>query len=388
MTEKKCTLLDVSTGTWIDALRITAADVGSGAAAAEIAKRTLHGGLCDGVDVVRLNNGRLSFDVVPTRGMGLWNAWIDGQELGWRSPVRGPVHPRFVPLMEPGGLGWLDGFDELLVRCGLESNGAPDFDDRGRLVYPLHGRIANRPAHQVAAEFDGRTGRLSVTGVVEETRFHFTKLRMTSTYTTHVGESSVTLHDEIENFSGAPATMQLLYHVNFGEPLLDAGSRFVAAFKKVVPRDMRAAQGIATWNRYAAPAPDYAEECYFLELVAEDDGQSQVLLRNAEGTRGVSIFVDTRQLPCFTLWKNTVASPDGHATGLEPGTNFPNTRTFEGKQGRVVKLAPGGKVSFDLRLEFLRTSVEVAKAEKAIQVLQGLAERVVHDKPQPGWCVV
>ena len=50
-------------------------------------------------------------------------------ELGWKSPVHGPVHPNFVPLNEPSGLGWLDGFDELFVRCGLESNGAPDFDD-------------------------------------------------------------------------------------------------------------------------------------------------------------------------------------------------------------------------------------------------------------------
>ena len=36
---------------------------------------------------------------------------------------------------EPSGLGWLDGFDELLVRCGLESNGAPEFDADGRVVY-------------------------------------------------------------------------------------------------------------------------------------------------------------------------------------------------------------------------------------------------------------
>ena len=35
------------------------------------------------------------------------------------------------------------------------------------------------------------------------------------------------------------------------------------------------------------------------------------------------------ELPCFTLWKNTAAEADGYVTGLEPGTNFPNLRSFE-----------------------------------------------------------
>ena len=38
------------------------------------------------------------------------------------------MHPRWVPLSEPSGIGWLDGFDELVARCGLFSHGAPDFD--------------------------------------------------------------------------------------------------------------------------------------------------------------------------------------------------------------------------------------------------------------------
>ena len=92
--------------------------------------------------------------VIPTRGMGIWKAIVGDETLGWRSPVRGPVHPQFVPLFDPSGLGWLEGFDELLVRCGLESNGAPEFDQQGRLLYPLHGRIANRPAHHVEVTVD------------------------------------------------------------------------------------------------------------------------------------------------------------------------------------------------------------------------------------------
>jgi len=386
MTVKKWTLTDVAAGVYEDQLSISPSDVGGSAGGYEISKQTLRGGLNDGVDVVRVDNGNLSFVVVPTRGMGLWKAWLGGEEIGWQSPVRGPVHPAFVPLMEPGGLGWLDGFDELLVRCGLENNGAPDFDESGRLTYPLHGRIANRPAHKVEVSVDGDTGEIAVTGVVEETRFHFTKLRLTTTITTKVGEPSLRIRDEVENFSGSPAEMQLLYHINFGQPLLDPGSQFVAPVKTVVPRNDRAAEGLATWNSYAPEVAGYAEQVYFLELVAGDDGRTRTLLKNAEGTRGVSMHVDKNQLPCYTLWKNTTASADGYVTGLEPGTNFPNPRTYEGQQGRVVKLAPGSATAFDLVLEIHKDAAEVQEAERAIAALQGDVQPQIDDRPKEGWC--
>ena len=37
-----------------------------------VVKTRLKGGLSDGVDIIEINNGRLSFTVIPTRGMGLW----------------------------------------------------------------------------------------------------------------------------------------------------------------------------------------------------------------------------------------------------------------------------------------------------------------------------
>src|SRR5262249_3636224 len=72
-----------------------------------IRKRTLHGGLRDGVDLIEVHNGALSFSVLPTRGMSLWRGEYRGNFLGWRSPVLGPVHPRHVHLGDFGGLGWL-----------------------------------------------------------------------------------------------------------------------------------------------------------------------------------------------------------------------------------------------------------------------------------------
>jgi hypothetical protein len=319
--------------------------------------------------------------------MSLWKAWLGGEEIGWKSPVHGPVHPAFVPLLEPGGLGWLDGFDELLVRCGLESNGAPEFDEgSGRLKYPLHGRIGNKPARHVSVAVDGETGEIAVTGVVEETRFHFLKLRLTTTITTRVGAPSLTIRDVVENLSASPAEAQMLYHVNFGEPLLDAGARFVAPLKTVVPRNAHSARGLGSWDDYAAPKPGFAEQVYFLEVLGDSQGRTRTLLKNAQGTRGVSLMYNVGQLPCYSVWKNTTASADGIVTGLEPGTNFPNPRSFEGRKGRVMKLAPGASVTLDLRLEMHASAAEVSAAERAVAQLQGTTQPTIYGDPQPEWC--
>ena len=386
MGARKWTITDVAKGVSVEEISLPAAFAGSGREVCAASKRTLRGGLTEGVEVVRIDNGRLAFEVLPTRGMGLWKAWLGDLVIGWRSPVRGPVHPKFVPIAEPGGLGWLDGFDELLVRCGLESNGAADFDEKGRLIYPLHGRIANRPAHKVEIEVDDEKGDIRVTGEVEETRFHFMKLRLISSVRTKFAEPGLTIEDEIENLSGSPAEFQLLYHINFGRPLLGPGSAFVAPVRKVVPRDDRAAEGMRAWDRCAGQAAGYREQVYFMELLSDESGNSRTLLRNEDGTLGVSIRVNTRQLPCYTLWKNTVSVEDGYVAGLEPGTNFPNPRTFEGEKGRVVRLEPGARTRFELGLEVHDGAAEVLKAQESIRVLQADVETEVVDRPVPEWC--
>jgi galactose mutarotase-like enzyme len=358
---------------------------------ARVVQSVLQGGLAEGVTQIAIDNGRLQIDVLPTRGMGIWRvAPKNDAELptvGWKSPVRGPVHPAFVNLGEPSGLGWLDGFDEFFVRCGLESNGAPDFDAKtGQLAYPLHGRIANRPAHEVSLTIDTDKREISLRGVVEETRFHFLKLRMTTTITTQLGGNSFKVRDEVENFSSTAATMQMLYHINFGLPLLDAGSRLVLPVKTLVPRTPHAASGLQTWDSYPAPQPGFDEMVYFLELNAEEGGATRALIKNAHSTRGVSLAFNKHQLPWFTIWKDTAGVPDGYVTGLEPGTNFPNPRTFETAKQRVVKLAPGQKQTFDVGVEIHGSPAEVATAEALVTKIQAGRQPKIFDQPQGDWC--
>jgi galactose mutarotase-like enzyme len=371
-----------------DSLTLEAAEVGTPNTRIDI--QTLQGGLRDGIRLLTVDNGRMRVAILPDRGMGIWKIWsrdADGSDwqLGWNSPVRGPVHPKLVPIGEPSGLGWLDGFDELLCRCGLFSNGAPDFSERGVLLNPLHGRIANRPAHRLTVETDGESGEIRVTGVVDECRFHFQKLRLKSTIRLRAGETRVDIIDQVTNLSGAAGEMQLLYHINFGPPLVEPGSHVMAPIRRLMPRDEHSAQSVREWNRYGQPRAGAIEDVFFCELLPGANGFTEALLSDAGGNRGASLRYHTAELPYFSLWKNGPKFEDGYVTGLEPATNFPNPRSFEASKGRVRKLAPGETVQFQLTLEPLETAAAISEAARRIQILQAPATSEICTTPQPGW---
>jgi hypothetical protein len=318
--------------------------------------------------------------------MGVWRARYKDLSLGWDSPVKRPVHPRHVNLAARGGLGWLDGFNELLCRCGLASNGPPG-DDAGakspvESQLTLHGRIANTPAHRVEVHVDDAgAGTISVSGVVDETTMFGPQLRLETTIATEAGSNAFTISDKVTNLGSSDAELELLYHANFGRPFLEAGATVHCPARVVAPRNARAAEGIAAYNTYLGPTPGYAEQVYFYDLLADDQGQTLALLTNAHGRLGVSLHFSRKQLPCFTVWKCTQADADGYVTGLEPGTNFPNIKPYERDQGRVINLAAGATHEASLRIEVHDSAESVAKIEQRIAALQGGTEPMIHSRP-------
>jgi hypothetical protein len=377
MAEHCWTLIDQHANENSD-VELSSALCGSSAGRWRVVKRRLHGGLSEGVDLVEIDNGRMKFAVLPTRGMGIWKVWSGGRSLGWDSPVRGPVHPAFVPTSEPAGSGWLSGFDEFMCRCGLESNGAPDFDERGQLRYALHGRIANLPAHRVELVVDDANETIALRGIVEESRFHYHKLRLDTLLTTRFDSMSLEWQDTVENFGGWRTGVQMLYHVNFGAPLLAEGAKLAAPVRQVAPMDPGTpSPSAANWRDYHGPQSGYQQQVYLFDLLGDDSGRTQVLLNDGAGTSAVRMRFNTRELPCFAQWRNLVSAADGYVTGLEPATNFPYPRSQEEKAGRVVFLEPNENWRASVGIDWITEASEVANAEREIADLQGSHEPVV-----------
>jgi hypothetical protein len=79
-----------------------------------------------------------------------------------------------------------------------------------------------------------------------------------------------------------------------------------------------------------------------------------------------------------------VALEDGYVVGIEPGTNFPNPRSFETKEGRIVKLSPGGVHRMAWAIEVHSTPESVATAENRIEGIRaGRAPEILASKA--GW---
>ena len=360
--------------------------VGADSQQARVALRRLRGGVSDGVDVLSVQTPRALVELLPTRGMSLWRAVLDGVTLGWRSPLGKPVHPRHVNVAEASGFGFLDGPTELMFRCGLGNAGTPDFDRDGRLAYPLHGRIANLPAEYVAVEIDDPETRVTVIGKVTERRFLRDKLLLTTRVTIPLDRPVIEVEDAVTNLSARAATMQMIYHVNLGEPFLHEGSTIHAPVTRVCPRDGAAAEaGIEGWNRMPAPDANSWEQVYFADLAGDADGRTQVVVSRPDGESAIGLAYNFRELPCFTLWRNTQAPEDGYVVGVEPGTNFPNPRSFEEAAGRFVSLDAHGEWRTSLRLGAYVGKESVERAIAAVEELRDGRSPELSPMPCPRW---
>jgi hypothetical protein len=382
------TITDVENEVYVEEWSISSSDLNAGEGW-RIEKRRIRGGPPDGVDVVTVKNGILSFTVVPTRGMSIWKGECQGLSIGWRSPVKCLVNPFFLNLEERRGLGWLRGFNEWIVRCGLESFGASSMDiirdnmgNEIKVLLPLHGRIANTPASLVRVKVGlDPPFELCVEGVVYESSMFGPNLKLKTSIVTIPGSRTMKILDVIENLRGIPDEMQILYHCNYGKPLLEEGAQFFAPIKRIAPRDKEAAKGIDSFNLVGPPERGFIERVYFMELLGDMDGYTETMLVNRDMDKAVSHRFSVNTLPFFTFWKNTAAEEDGYVVGLEPGTGFPNTRNFERKQGRVIKLGPSEKYNVELDVSLFLGRAEVEEAIERIEAIRGYAEPIIYREP-------
>lgn len=330
---------------------------------------TLHGGKSEGVQLITLDNGAIQIRIIPTRGMSIYDVKHKDIRLGWNSPIKEIVNPAYINLESRGGLGWVEGFNEWLVRCGLEFAGHPGKDsfttntgDTAEMDLSLHGKIGNIPASEVSVHYNLKSNRIAIRGTVYENVFFGPKLKLTTEISTTPGSNTFRISDTITNQGSSDQEFTLIYHANFGKPILGDGAKVIAPVKKITPMNDHAQKGLNTYNTYGPPTPGYIEQVFLIEPHVNDQSLTQTLLHNPATTRGVLMEWNTKQLPFLTLWKNTVAESDGYVTGIEPGTNYPYNRKVEREAGRLPSLKPNQTRRFDIDVTILNDKDAIQKA--------------------------
>ena len=340
----------------------------------------LRGGLQNDVEVLTIKSDGLTIKLSPTRGLGILSVEGDGVRLGWDSPVEEIVHPNNINLESRGGNGWLDGFNEMMVRCGFEWTGHAVQADG--MMYTLHGRAQNTPVSKLFVDIEDEAPyTITVSGLIKEKAFKKSNLE-TWVRISHVpGTKEFTVHDTVTNQGDYPRDYQIIYHSNFGTPILEEGAKFVAPVKEVSPFNDYAATGLKNWQTYLGPTKNFDEMVYNIFPYADSKNQTQVMLANKAGDKGVGISFNTKQLPVLTLWKNTDTLKQGYVTGIEPGTSFAYPVTIERQQKRVPQLEPGKSADFKLTYSLLSNKEAVKTYGDKIKTIQGKQTTKVVEQP-------
>jgi hypothetical protein len=345
-----------------------------------ITLRSLHGGRQEGVSLIDIDNGSLKLTVIPTRGMNVLKAQAGDVRMGWDSPVKDVVNPAFINLNGRDGLGWLEGFNELVTRCGYEWVGHPGVDNGEMLT--LHGRAANIPASRVTLHIDEQPPyAIHLRGELKEQAFKKVDFSVATELTTVPGSSRFDLDDTLTNNGDYPKEYQALYHSNFSTPLLEEGARFVAPVKQVSPFNDKARAELASWDRYRGPTAGYDETVYNLVPYADAQGKTLTVLHNKAGSLGVAVGFDTHTLPVFSLWKNTDTQAQGYVTGLEPGTSFSYNRRYQRPLNLVPTLAPKDSRHFSISYRLLADKNGVDQAIAQVKQIQQGRPTEVRETP-------
>ena len=309
-----------------------------------------------GVRIAWINTGTgLRYKVVLDRAMDIADAFYNQHSLTWLSHS-GITPPQLFP---DRGLDWLRTFNGgLLTTCGLSHVGGPEQDAYGQRG--LHGYISNIPAEiESIIQPDPVTGKLdfSITGRMRETTVFGPSLELKRTISGTLGQASIRIHDEVVNRANTPGPHMLLYHFNFGWPLVDEGTKIIwrgewqareGGIHSDIFRD--------GYDFRTCPAPldehrGPGEAVAFIDATPDATGLCVAGLHNEKLNLAVALQFRKDQLPWLINWQHW--GKGEYVTGIEPATHPPIGQAKAREQQSLLLLEPGESRAYDLEVGVL-----------------------------------
>lgn len=309
-----------------------------------------------GSRIAWINTGTgLRYKIVIDRAMDIADAFYNQYSLAWLSNLGVSLPETFSNM----GLDWLRTFGGgLLVTCGLTHIGGPEDDEFGNRG--LHGGISNIPGEiESIMQPDPMVGKMemSITGKIKQTQVFGPSLEMRRTISGTIGKASIHIHDEVINRGNTIAPHMILYHCNFGWPLVGEGTDIIWKGKWNSSQKDNGGKIFSKTNNFRkCPAPlkthnGNGEEVAFIDIKPDEANYCLCGLHNA--VLGIAIVMKFKkdQLPWLTNWQHW--GEGEYVTGLEPGTNPPIGQGKARQNGTLIQLQPGEKRIYDLEIEVL-----------------------------------
>lgn len=298
-------------------------------------------GVEDGLEAIELcTGGGLDLEILPSRGLDLGAARFNGQSLCWHA-ASGFSHPGLTETSPQDG--FLRAFGGgLMATCGLSNVGGPN-EDEG-IAYRQHGRASSSPAFEVAAwgEWQGDDYVMTVRGKTREAVLYGDKFEKTRVIRGKLGQAKIELEDTVENIGSKPTALMILYHFNFGWPLLSPTTKLRAPSSQ---RRWVIGEG-QDWQTIRAPDADFPVAVIEHQMTPDSDGKVRIEL--ASSTFSLQLTYDASTLTRFTQWQQ-FGSGD-YVLGLEPGNVGVEGRAHERAKGTLPMLEPGESKTYRLEV--------------------------------------
>lgn len=297
----------------------------------------------------------LRYKVVIDRAMDIADAFFNQHSLAWLSHG-GVTAPQ--PFSNRG-MDWIRTFGGgLLTTCGLDHFGGPETDEYGERG--LHGLISNSAAEiESIVQPDPVNGKLEfgIRGKIKQTQVFGPCFEMQRTISGTLGQPVIRIHDEVSNCSNTSVPHMLLYHLNFGWPLVDEGTDLLWEGRWQSPGETSDTKIFREGNNFRkclAPLPAHngtGEEVAFIDIAPDESGRCIAGLSNARLNLAVAIRFNKNELPWLTNWQHW--GKGEYVTGLEPGTNPPIGQAKARAQQQLIFLKPGETRKYNLDIEVM-----------------------------------
>jgi len=148
----------------------------------------------------------------------------------------------------------------------------------------------------------------------------------------------------------------LLYHCNFGWPLVDEGAKLIWQGKWQTPdgEPGRIFNQDNDFRKCPAPMDEHrgtGEDVAFIDIEADERGNCVCGVHNPDLNLEVTLRFPKQQMPWLTNWQHW--GKGEYVTGLEPGTNPPIGQSNARANNILIFLEPGESRQYSLEIEVL-----------------------------------
>ena len=296
-------------------------------------------GKAKGTDIIEIcTAGGLQLDILPDTGLDIGQARYNGVNMvflsknGYDSPAAALPYENEFSRTFPGGL---------LYTAGLRSAGPAHRD--GDEWHPLHGRYHGLQADHICVDVEDDI--ITVKGTVRETALFGHALELRRVIRIPAFGAEVTVSDELTNHAHQAEEYSLLYHCNFGWPLVSEQAHVeLPEQRKTTPRTPFAAAGLGRECSFDAPTPGEEERVFF-----QEEMEHIAALVN-ESIRTKMTLTWSESLPILVHWRSMACGD--YACGLEPSNTYIMGRAAERENGTLPILKPFETVKTEVKFHF------------------------------------